>query len=122
MKNFRRVLRLTFRYRWTIFSTLVCALILAVSWGGNITAILPLVEITFKNREGAEEYWDRYLREKTESLADHKENLLKIQDEISFKRGEEKPGKDADFAVYEGDPMVSDSVCRMVFINGERIG
>ena len=28
-------------------------------------------------------------------------------------------GKDADLAVYAGDPLVSDSVCRMVFINGK---
>ena len=41
---------------------------------------------------------------------------------IADRVGSIEPGKDADFAVYEGDPMVSDSVCRMVFINGERIG
>ncbi len=41
---------------------------------------------------------------------------------IADRVGTIEPGKDADFAVYEGDPMVSDSVCRMVFINGERIG
>ena len=29
--------------------------------------------------------------------------------------------KDADIAVFEGNPMVSDSVCRRVFINGEEL-
>ena len=28
---------------------------------------------------------------------------------------------DADIAVFEGNPMVSDSVCRRVFINGEEL-
>ncbi len=30
-------------------------------------------------------------------------------------------GKDADFAIYDGNPMISDSVCRMVFIDGNQI-
>ena len=40
---------------------------------------------------------------------------------IDDRVGSIEVGKDADIAVYEGDPMVSDSVCRMVFINGEKI-
>ena len=40
---------------------------------------------------------------------------------IADRVGSIEAGKDADFAVYDGDPMVSDSVCKMVFINGEKI-
>ena len=37
---------------------------------------------------------------------------------IADRVGSIEVGKDADFAIYEGDPMVSDSVCRKVFIDG----
>ena len=37
---------------------------------------------------------------------------------IADRVGSIEIGKDADFAIYEGDPMVSDSVCRKVFIDG----
>ncbi|MBQ6680452.1 MAG: amidohydrolase [Lachnospiraceae bacterium] len=40
---------------------------------------------------------------------------------IADRVGSIEVGKDADFAVYDGDPMVSDSVCRMVFIEGKKI-
>ncbi len=37
---------------------------------------------------------------------------------IADRVGSIEVGKDADFAIFEGDPMVSDSVCRKVFIDG----
>ena len=35
--------------------------------------------------------------------------------------GSIKVGKDADFAIYEGSPLVSDSVCRITIIDGKVI-
>ena len=40
---------------------------------------------------------------------------------IADRVGSIEVGKDADFAIYEGDPMVSDSLCRKVFINGAAV-
>ena len=40
---------------------------------------------------------------------------------VSDRVGSIEVGKDADFAVYQGNPMVSDSVCKMVFIDGKRV-
>ena len=40
---------------------------------------------------------------------------------IADRVGSIEVGKDADFAIYEGDPMVSDSVCRKVFIDGAAV-
>lgn len=43
--------------------------------------------------------------------------LMGVADRV----GSLEVGKDADIAVFQGNPMVSDSVCRRVFINGEEL-
>ena len=43
--------------------------------------------------------------------------LMGVADRV----GSLEVGKDADIAVFEGNPMVSDSVCRRVFMNGEEL-
>ena len=35
-------------YRWTFAASLICALVVALLWGGNIGAVYPLVEIAFQ--------------------------------------------------------------------------
>ncbi|MGD0383486.1 MAG: ABC transporter ATP-binding protein [Thermoguttaceae bacterium] len=46
--NFIKVVRMAIRYRWTFFSSIVCALIAAVFWGGNIGTVYPIVEVVFQ--------------------------------------------------------------------------
>ncbi len=48
MHNFGRALRLSLRYRVTFATSLVCALIVAVLWGGNLGAVYPVVEVVFQ--------------------------------------------------------------------------
>ena len=50
MNNFGRVLRLALRYPFTLASSVACAFIVAVLWGGNISTVYPLVEVTTKGR------------------------------------------------------------------------
>jgi ATP-binding cassette subfamily B protein/subfamily B ATP-binding cassette protein MsbA len=45
MSNFGRVLRLTLRYRFTFIASVICAVGVAVLWGGNIGAIFPFLQI-----------------------------------------------------------------------------
>jgi len=54
MKNFGRALRLTLAHRWTLVASITSALLVAVLWGGNITAIYPCVEIVLKGKSPAE--------------------------------------------------------------------
>jgi ATP-binding cassette, subfamily B, bacterial MsbA len=49
MKNFGRVVKLALRYRFTFALSVVCALAVGLFWGANIGAILPFLEVTFKN-------------------------------------------------------------------------
>ena len=44
MSNFARALRLALRHRITVCAAIVCSLMVAVLWAGNITAVLPIVD------------------------------------------------------------------------------
>src|SRR5262245_62143258 len=48
MNNFFRALKLALRYRWNVAAAVVCALLVAVLWGGNIGTVYPRVEVTFQ--------------------------------------------------------------------------
>ncbi|MDR2344467.1 MAG: ABC transporter ATP-binding protein/permease [Planctomycetaceae bacterium] len=49
MSNFLRALLKTFKYRISIFYTIICVLIIGILWGGNIGAIAyPITEICLK--------------------------------------------------------------------------
>lgn len=50
MNNFGRALRLAVRYPYTLAASVACALAVALFWGGNISAVYPLVEVTTKGR------------------------------------------------------------------------
>ena len=50
MKGFSRTVRLALRHKATLLLSLVCALLVAVLWGGNITVIYPFVEVLFEGQ------------------------------------------------------------------------
>ncbi|MCG8584102.1 MAG: ABC transporter ATP-binding protein/permease [Pirellulales bacterium] len=54
MKNFGRALKLTMAYRWQLVTSLVAAVMVAVLWGGNLTAIYPCVEMVLKGRSASD--------------------------------------------------------------------
>ena len=47
MKNFLRAVRLTLRYRWTVFFAIVCSLGVALLWSANIGTVYPIIEVVF---------------------------------------------------------------------------
>lgn len=79
MKNFWRTIRLTLKYRFTITTTVVCALILAFFWGANITAVFPLVQISFKGQT-VKDYWVEQITEKSTALDNYKTKLAALQE------------------------------------------
>lgn len=50
MKNVLRVLRLSLKYRATLIGVLLCSLLVAGFWGGNIGALYPVFEIISQGR------------------------------------------------------------------------
>ncbi len=50
MNNFTRALRLTLRHRLTFVASVICALGVAVMWGGSLTAIYPFISIALEGK------------------------------------------------------------------------
>jgi ATP-binding cassette subfamily B protein/subfamily B ATP-binding cassette protein MsbA len=50
MKNFRRILSMACRYRWTLTGAVLSALGVAVLWGGNIGAVYPFVKVVLEGK------------------------------------------------------------------------
>ncbi|MDO5113090.1 MAG: ABC transporter ATP-binding protein [Planctomycetia bacterium] len=48
--NFYRVLKVSFRYKWSILFSILSALGVGVMWGANLSAVYPFMEITFKGQ------------------------------------------------------------------------
>ncbi|MDO5552126.1 MAG: ABC transporter ATP-binding protein [Planctomycetia bacterium] len=71
MTNLLRALKVTFRHKLTIFLSLFCAICLALCWGGNITAVYPLVQISFQG-ETVGQWLDKKVQES--------ENILEGKD------------------------------------------
>jgi ATP-binding cassette subfamily B protein/subfamily B ATP-binding cassette protein MsbA len=50
MNNFRRVLKLSLQYRFTLAGVVLCSLMIAAFWGGNIGAVYPIVEVAIRGK------------------------------------------------------------------------
>ena len=50
MGNFGRVLRLALRYRFTLLASVLCARGAALLWGGDIGAIFPFLQVSFRGQ------------------------------------------------------------------------
>lgn len=50
MNNFGRAIRMVLRYRWTFAASVICALGVALTWGGNISTIYPVFEVVFQGK------------------------------------------------------------------------
>jgi len=50
MNNFARALRLTLRYRFTFAASVLCAIGVAVMWGGSISAIYPFIAVALEGK------------------------------------------------------------------------
>jgi ATP-binding cassette, subfamily B, bacterial MsbA len=72
--NFIKVIRMAVRYRLTFFSSIVCALIVAALWGGNIGAVYPIVAVILKS-----ETPQRWVNEK---IDESKQTIAKKNAEI----------------------------------------
>ncbi len=54
MNSFARVLRIPLGYRPTIVAVIGCSLIVALLWGGNITAVYPLVKVVLNGKSACQ--------------------------------------------------------------------
>ena len=69
MNNFGRILRLSLQHRMTVFMSMFCSLAVAILWGGNITAIYPVVDVIMVGKS-VPQWLDEMAAEKRQEIAE----------------------------------------------------
>lgn len=78
MKNFVRALKLTLRYRFTLVGVFFCALLVALFWGGNVTALYPIVKVLFQG-QSLQQWVDDEISTAERESAELRESIRKLQ-------------------------------------------
>lgn len=81
MGNFGRVLRLTLRYRFTFVASVICALGVAVLWGGNIGAVYPVLQIAFKGKS-LQDWANEEIEKSADKLKGFQTDLADLQQKL----------------------------------------
>ena len=79
MNNFGRTLRQALRYRATVAGTVICSLIVAVLWGGNIGALYPVVEVVFQD-QSIGQYLQIQQQRSESDIASFREQIAKLRE------------------------------------------
>ncbi|MGA2798207.1 MAG: ABC transporter ATP-binding protein [Thermoguttaceae bacterium] len=79
--NFFKVIRMAIHYRWTFFCSIVCALIVAAFWGCNISAVYPIVEVTFQS-ESPQKWINRQIAETQKTAAEKTAEIAALEKEL----------------------------------------
>jgi ATP-binding cassette, subfamily B, bacterial MsbA len=82
MKNFRRVLLMACRYRWTLVGAVLSALGVAVLWGGNIGAVYPFVKVVLEEKSIQSWVGDEIERG-SKTIADINREIAKIEAQLA---------------------------------------
>ena len=82
MKNFLRALRFAWPYRWRFLVSVGCAMMVAILWGANLSAIYPVLNIlgsSLNLHEWVDQQLARYTRdvERYSASTDHYDRQLK---------------------------------------------
>lgn len=80
MKNFLRVVSLALQHRATFATALVCSLLVAVLWGGNIGLLKPLVEVAFSGKTPHQWAHDQVI-ESASQVVDLQNKIAALPDE-----------------------------------------
>jgi len=98
MSNLYRAIRKTFKYKRSIIFALICALGVGLLWGGNITVLLPFVELTLSDNpedRGNLSLWvtrniDKFKEEKQKIKAKIEDLKINVQIGENYDAGNEK--------------------------------
>ena len=93
MSNFRRALKLTLRYRFTLVGVVLCSLMIAAFWGGNIGAMYPIVEVAIRGKP-LQDWVD-------EEIVKAEKKTAELQGQIDHLRGVAPAGSDQELERQE---------------------
>jgi ATP-binding cassette subfamily B protein/subfamily B ATP-binding cassette protein MsbA len=89
MKNFLRVVRLTFRRRFTLALAIACSVGVAFLWGANLGLIKPTIEIVFHDQE-PHDLVNRKVAEREQKAAATQRELEQITSRLAGSSGDER--------------------------------
>jgi ATP-binding cassette subfamily B protein/subfamily B ATP-binding cassette protein MsbA len=96
MKNFVRVLRFAWPYRWRFAASVSCALVVALLWGGNFTAIYPILKILNSNNENLQSWIDKQIEIKDREIEELNRQLERDERDLERIEALDLPAKQRD--------------------------
>jgi ATP-binding cassette subfamily B protein/subfamily B ATP-binding cassette protein MsbA len=87
--NFGRAVRMAIRYKCTFAASIVCALVVAVLWGGNIGTLYPIVEVAFQGKS-PQQWIDTRIESSRQTIAKESAKLEQFRREASGSAAEEE--------------------------------
>lgn len=81
MKNFGRVVRLALRYRITFLVSIVSALLVAILWGGNISAVYPVIKVAFQG-ESLQDWVVAEIGKSQQAVADQTALIGQLEEQL----------------------------------------
>ena len=87
MNQFGRALKLSLNHRWNVAACILSSLIVAVLWGGNLTAVYPLVNVIM-NDHSLPEWIDEKITESDQEVADNT-RLLEVLNKLPATKTDE---------------------------------
>ncbi|MCS7304975.1 MAG: ABC transporter ATP-binding protein/permease [Thermoguttaceae bacterium] len=100
MRNFARAIRLSLRYRWTFFFSILCAVGVGVFWGANIGAVYPFVEIIFQG-ESLQRWAQRNLARTQQSTVQYTLQVQELQRALAQAPEAERPRLETKLSLAE---------------------
>ncbi|HEX5445592.1 MAG TPA: ABC transporter ATP-binding protein [Pirellulales bacterium] len=91
MGNFARVVRLSLRYYWTVAASVICSLVVAVLWGGNIGFLYPIVEVVGM-QQSLGQWVNASIETAHKSIAEQTAAETKLKHELAAATDTEKKG------------------------------
>ncbi len=79
MHHFGRALKMAFAHRWNIIGCLFTSLAVAVLWGGNLTAVWPVVDVIM-NDSSLPQWVDQQIVASDREVSDSKHWLSELQE------------------------------------------
>ncbi|MCH2116947.1 MAG: ABC transporter ATP-binding protein/permease [Pirellulales bacterium] len=92
MKNFGRTLRLALRYRVTVIACLASGTLVAILWGGNLTAVYPVVDVIMTDR-ALPEWMDDQLAKHEQEVVQYEQQLAELREQKATTKNDAKTEK-----------------------------
>src|SRR5215813_6367399 len=78
MRNFNRALKVALTYRFNIAACIFTSAVIAVLWGGNLTAVFPVVEVIM-NDHALPDWIDQKISEANSEISDSQKWLVQLE-------------------------------------------